>query len=241
MRNFIYYTVFVTGMATMGVEFSAERLVGATFGTSNLVWACIIGLILVFLALGNRIGGRWADRSPHPATMYVIIAWSGFSAGLVPLISRPVLRLAANAFDELSVAVLAGSFAAVFVLLAAPVILMGMVSPFALRLSVLDSRQAGRISGDLSFSATGGSFIGTFLPGLLLIPLIGTARTFLLFSACLVLMGLAGMTLYGAWKRALAHSWMLLVILGIFLFGLNSAQKASAGQVYETESAYNYI
>ncbi len=241
MRKFLYFTVFITGLATLGVEFSAERLVGATFGTSNLVWASIIGLILVFLAIGYRIGGRWADRSPLPATLYSIIAWSGFSAGIVPLISRPVLRLAADAFDALSVAVLAGSFAAVFVLLAAPVILMGMVSPFALRLSVVDSRMAGRISGDLSFSATAGSFIGTFLPGLLLVPWIGTARTFLLFSAILVLLGVGGLAAFVSWKRALAHSWMLVALLLVLLFGLGGGQKASAGQIYETESAYNYI
>lgn len=246
MRNafstqFVIITVFITGMSTMAVEFAAGRLAATSFGTSNLVWACIVGLILIFLAAGNWIGGRWADRSPHPATMFTIIAWSGFAAGLVPLLGRPVLRLAATAFDDLAIAILAGTFASIFVLLAAPIILMGMVSPFALRLSVLDSRQAGRTAGNLSASATAGSVVGTFLPDLILVSLIGTSRTFLLFSTILVLWGLAGMIFYGSYRRALAYCWMPVALVLILMFGLPGSQKNTPGQIFETESAYNYI
>ena len=85
---------------------AASRLLGNVFGTSNIVWASIIGLILIYLAAGYFLGGKWADRSGNEATFYKIIIWSAISTALVPLLSRPVLRLAANAFDELQLGIL---------------------------------------------------------------------------------------------------------------------------------------
>ena len=106
MKRYIYFAVFAAGMTTLAIELSAARLLGGVFGTSNLVWASIIGLILIYLTAGYIIGGRWADRSPNSKTMYTILAWGAFTAGMAPLISRPVLRMAADAFDQLQVGVL---------------------------------------------------------------------------------------------------------------------------------------
>src|SRR3990170_4433032 len=89
---YLALSVFAAGMTTLAVELSASRLLGNVFGTSNLVWANIIGLILVYLTAGYFIGGRWADRSPHARTFYQLLAWAAFTAGLVPLVARPVLR-----------------------------------------------------------------------------------------------------------------------------------------------------
>ena len=110
---FLYITVFTAGMTSLMVELSASRLLGNTFGTSNLVWACIIGLILIYLTLGYFVGGRLADRHPSPRLFYSILAWASLAVGLVPIISRPVLRISANAFDQLQLAVLFGSFVTV--------------------------------------------------------------------------------------------------------------------------------
>ena len=95
MRRYLYFSVFASGMTTLAVEISASRLLGNIFGTSNLVWASIIGLILIYLTVGYFLGGRWADRSPHQRTMYLIMAWGAFLIGLVPLAANPVLRVAA--------------------------------------------------------------------------------------------------------------------------------------------------
>ena len=106
MKYYLFFTVFCAGMTGLAIEFGASRLLGNTFGTSNLVWASIIGLILIYLTVGYFIGGYWADRSPKYQTMYGILAWAGFTAGLVPFIAKPVLRMAAGAFDQLQVGIL---------------------------------------------------------------------------------------------------------------------------------------
>ncbi|HNT22899.1 MAG TPA: fused MFS/spermidine synthase [Anaerolineales bacterium] len=241
MNRYLYFTVFVSGMTTLALEFAASRLLGSTFGTSNLVWACIIGLILIYLTAGYFIGGSWADRSPHKKTMYGILAWGAFTSGIVPFVARPVLRLAADAFDQLQVGVLLGSFTAVLVLFIVPITLLGTISPFAIRLAIRDSRQAGRVSGQIYAISTLGSFIGTFLPVLVLIPLVGTTLTILIFSGVLLLVALVGLWSAIGWKKTLP--WLLMPLVLVLLTALWAAGpiKQTDGQVYEAESAYNYI
>ncbi len=228
-------------MTTLAIELSASRLLGNIFGTSNLVWASIIGLILIYLTVGYFIGGRWADHSPYPATMYTVLIWGAFLAGLVPLPAHPVLLMAANAFDNLQVGVLFGSFVGVLVLFSLPVTLLGTISPFAIRLAIRSPAEAGTVSGRVYAISTLGSFVGTFLPVLLLIPSIGTARTFLVFSGFLTLVGLIGLWLTGGWRRVLPWVWMPIILAFLMVLGVGRGIKASAGQIYETESAYNYI
>jgi spermidine synthase len=228
-------------MTTLAVELAASRLLGNIFGTSNLVWASIIGLILIYLTAGYFIGGRWADRSPYPRRMYTIMAWGAFLIGLVPLASAPVLRLAAEAFDQLDVGVLLGSFVAVLLLFTIPITLLGTISPFAIRLAISRPAEAGTISGRIYAVSTLGSFLGTFLPVLVLIPVIGTTRTFLAFSLFLTVVALVGLGLSSGWRATLPWVWMPLVLLGLMALGIRGNIKATAGQIYETESAYNYI
>ncbi|HEX2698362.1 MAG TPA: fused MFS/spermidine synthase [Anaerolineales bacterium] len=241
MRKYLYFTVFISGMTTLAAELAASRLIGNVFGTSNLVWASIIGLILIYLTLGYFLGGRWADRWPDAARMYQVLAWGAFTLGVVPYITNPVLRFAASSFEGLDVAVLLGSFAAVLILFSVPVTLLGTISPFAIRLSVDDPKSAGVTSGSIYAISTLGSFIGTFLPVLVTIPTIGTRNTFLVFSLLLLFVALFGLGKYGNRKLLFQHLWMPIVLAILALISAGQSLKNSKGQIYETESAYNYI
>jgi len=233
-------SVFVAGMVTLALEISASRLLGNVFGTSNLVWANIIGMILVYLTVGYFVGGRWADRSPYPTTFYGLLAWAAFLAGVIPLVARPVLTAAVVAVEKLEAAIMVGSFLTILVLFSLPVVLLGCVSPFAIRLAIVDPGHAGRVSGRIYAISTLGAILGTFLPVLWLIPAVGTARTFLIFSLTLMAVALAGLWRVGG-RRVLRYAWMPVVLLGWSWLSLRQPIKNTAGQIYEDESAYNYI
>jgi predicted membrane-bound spermidine synthase len=240
-RRYLYFVVFICGMTSLAIELSASRLLGNVFGTSNIVWASIIGLILIYLTIGYYLGGKIADRKPDPALLYILIAWSALTTGLIPVIARPVLLAAANAFDQLQLAILFGSFSAVLILFLIPVTLLGIVSPFVIRLLICDQASAGEISGKVYAISTLGSFLGTFLPVLLFIPLIGTARTFFLFSVILLFVALIGIYQVRGFSGAMHWIWMAIVFVILLLIGLKGSIKNTSGQIYETESAYNYI
>lgn len=228
-------------MTALAVELSASRLLGNVFGSSNLVWASIIGLILIYLTLGYWLGGKLADKYPHPRCFYRILLWGSLTVGLVPMVSRPILRVTANAFDQFQMPILAGAFATVMVLFVIPVTLLGMVSPFALKLSLHDARDVGKTAGRLSAISTLGSFIGTFLPVIVLVPLIGTYRTFLVFSSVLMLVATVGFFVYVDVKSWLKYAWMPVVLVLLWLFGAQGPDKATQNLIFEGESAYNYI
>lgn len=231
-------------MTTLAVEMLASRLLGSVFGTSNLVWANVIGLMLLYLTVGYFVGGRWADRSPHFSTFYRILVWGAFLSALIPLAARPVLTGAANAVSNFDGALAIGSFGAVLVLFAIPITLLGTVSPFAIRLAVSDAASAGKTAGRIYAISTLGSLIGTFLPVVLLIPELGTFQTFLLFAAILY-----GIGMIGVWRvdgrRAFRLLWMPIVIAALSLIVMNGSPLRAAARdarlIYEDESAYNYI
>ncbi|MCZ7546397.1 MAG: fused MFS/spermidine synthase [Anaerolineae bacterium] len=242
-RRYLYLTVFTAGMTTLAVEFSASRLLGSVFGTSNLVWANIIGLILLYLTAGYFIGGRWADRSPYPTTFYRLIIWGAFLSGLAPLVARPVLHAAAGAVATLDAGVALGSFIAVLVLFSVPVTLLGCVSPFAIRLALRDVRDAGGTAGRMYAISTLGSLIGTFAPVLILIPAVGTMRTFLIFAALLMAVGFGGLVVAQR-RAALQLAWMpvaLAVLAWLALEGPFKPAPQGTALLYEDDSAYNYI
>jgi predicted membrane-bound spermidine synthase len=241
MKRYLLFTVFVSGMTTLAAELAAGRLIGNVFGTSNLVWASIIGLILIYLTLGYFLGGKWADKNPSAGAMYRILAWGAFTIGLVPYIAGPVLRSAATAFEALSVGIMAGSFIAVLILFSVPITLLGAISPFAIRLSVDDTSKAGQISGQIYAISTLGSFIGTFLPTLVTIPTIGTKLTFFVFGMFLLIVALIGLARFASQREMFKLIWMPVALALVAALSAGQALKTSAGQIYETESAYNYI
>ena len=194
-RALLLLVVFVGGMTSLGVELSAARLLDPFFGNSLIIWAVLIGMVLLYLTLGYYIGGKWADRQPYYRVLFQITAWAALIIGLIPFVARPVLLWSMRGFAEYNLGILAGSLLGVVVLFSVPVTLLGCVSPFAIRLS-LEERSvetSGNVAGGLYALSTIGSLIGTFLPVLILIPNIGTRNTFLLFSFTLVAISLVGL------------------------------------------------
>ncbi|MYE26578.1 MAG: spermine synthase [Chloroflexi bacterium] len=242
-KRYLYLIAFVSGMTTLAVELSASRLLGSVFGNSNLVWANVIGLMLLYLTAGYFLGGRLADRFPREDLLLKLIMWAAFLCGLIPLVARPIISRAAQAVFGAEAALALGSFIVILILFSVPVTLLGTVSPFVIRLAVTDIAFSGRVAGQVYAISTLGSILGAFLPVLLTIPQIGTTRTFLLFAGILFAIAFAG-HLRSSARAALPYACMP-ILLGLLVgtaTGSPLRQPApDASLKYEGESAYNYI
>ncbi|OQY47031.1 MAG: hypothetical protein B6242_05970 [Anaerolineaceae bacterium 4572_78] len=239
-NNYILLTVFISGMTTLGVELSAIRLIAPFFGTSDIIWANLIGLVLIYLSIGYFVGGRWADTDPRHSTFYQIIAWGAFLTGLIPFVAMPILRWSVEGFATFNAGILIGSFVAVLILFSIPMTLLGMASPFAIRLAVTNVGGTGKIAGSIYALSTLGSILGTFLPGLILIPNIGTRYTFLFFSIVLLIVAIGGL-LSQSKSYGVIYLCLMVILIILAIYFPNRPIKINERAVYETESRYNYI
>lgn len=248
--------VFVEGACSLAVEISASRLLSPYFGSSLFIWAILIGLVLLYLTLGYYLGGRLADRYPSFSVLYTLMVIAAFVIALIPVVARPIMALSQSAFATYSVGVFAGSLLGTILLFAIPIILLGCVSPFAIRLQVEQVGSSGSIAGKLYAISTVGSMVGTFLPALLLIPGIGTYRTFFTFAIALLLISILGLVCSNSsGASGLSFPRVSIRLLSILLLipmiwsslAIQGPIKPAYGSNYgarlltERESAYNYI
>ncbi len=185
--------VFLGGMSSLAVEMTAARLVAPFFGDSQFVWANLIGLTLIYLTAGYYLGGKLADCAPHPLALYRLTAFAAAAMGLIPLLATGVLGWTAQTFARAATDFSAGPFVAILLLFSIPVILLGCVSPFAIRLRLKAVGNAGSTAGRLYALSTLGSILGTFLPVFWLMPTYGTRATILMFAGLLMAISALGL------------------------------------------------
>ncbi|MCW2847481.1 MAG: Spermine synthase [Marmoricola sp.] len=236
-RLLLEIVVFCVGMASLGAEIAAARLMAPWFGASTIVWANTIATVLVALSIGYAIGGRLADRNPTMAGLARCVVAAAALLALVPFVSGPFLRQSTKAFSELSGGLFVGSLLGVGVLIAVPVLLLGMVSPYAVRLKVDQVADAGRVAGRLYAIGTIGSLTGTFLAALLLIPLVGTRRTFLIFALTLALTVVPA--LGRRWFVAAAVAAVIAVLIAVPV-GSTKTTTTAGKVIWERETEYQY-
>jgi spermidine synthase len=232
-RHRIEALAAVVGAASLGAEIAAARLLAPWFGASTIVWANTIATVLVALAAGYWIGGRLADRDPTIAGLSRVVLAAALLLAAVPFVAPPFLRVSVEALDTVQAGAFVGSLVAVLVLVAVPVLLLGTVAPYAIRLSVRDVSEAGTVSGRLYAISTIGSLVGTFASALLLIPLMGTRRTFLAFALALAL---AAVPALGR-RFALAPVGVALLLA----LPVGTVKATDGGRViWERETEYQY-
>ena len=228
--------VFVVGTGSLGAEIAAVRLLSPYFGASSVVWANTIGIVLVALSLGYWLGGRFADRHPHMRGLCLLALGAACLLAVVPFAADPLLDVAVDALDSISAGAFLGSLVAVLGLVAVPVLLLGAVSPYAIRLAVSKVEEAGEVAGRLYALSTAGSLVGTLVSALLLIPLVGTRRTFLVFSLAIALVAVAGLRPIRRYALAPAG----IVVAMALPVGALKAQTDTGRVIYETDTEYQY-
>ena len=225
--------VFAVGVASLGTEIAVARLMAPFFGASMVIWANTIAVILLALSVGYRYGGRLADRRPHERPLRSLVLIASLMLASVPLVAHPFLRLSVRAFDTFSIGAFAASLFGTLALVAVPVALLGAVSPWALRLRLRAVEGAGAVAGRLYAISTAGSLAGTFLSALVLVPAVGTQRTFLVLALIAAAAAAPGLGLRAAAVPAL--------IAAALALPPGTVKPAEHGRVLaEAETPYQY-
>jgi len=236
MRNgYIYLVVIVSGASVLALEILGTRILGPFYGVSLFLWSALITVTLAALSLGYAIGGRWADAGPRVRRLSVLLLLAGLWVVVVPWLSRPVLVVAAPFGLRLAVLV------AATILFFPPLTLLGMVSPYAIRLKASGIDVVGRTAGNLYAVSTVASVGAALLVGFFLIPKVGVVR--LTLGTGIVLIGTSLVGFAGGEKRYLRVFLAVLTVVAVVsaCAFLPAGHRAGEGVVAVEESSYGEV
>ena len=186
------------GAVVMALELLGARLLSVAYGGSLDVWAAMIAVTLLSLAVGYFVGGWLSDRRPRPALLYGVLIVAGALVVLCPY-TQPILKTCAGALGMRG-----GALASSAIIFSLPLALLGMTSPFIIRLLCHEAKGVGIRAGGVYALSTLGSVAGTLLTGLWLIPEFGTSAGFRLVALLVAATGAIGLTFALGWKGSVA-------------------------------------
>ncbi len=227
--------VFVSGGVLLSLEIIASRVLAPYFGNSIYVWGSLIGVFLSALSIGYASGGRLADRHPSPGVFAGIVFLAGLLTIPIPLIAAPVLESIALANVDLpQLKPLLGAVA----LFVVPSIVMGMVSPFAVRLRARAVGTMGQTAGNLYAISTVGSIVGTLATSFILINYLGVRALIHLLGFALLVMAVFG---WLAARRQLAAATGAALIVLLAAGVTRAASGGSSTLVFSRDTVYHRI
>lgn len=220
----------------MAIEMTASRMISTVYSGVNVVWAAIIGSILVYLAVGNWLGSRYIAKHATLTHLARLVLLAGIFTCLIPVLARPMLGLAAANIPEVNIPVVLVIFIGILFTLSLPMILLGMITPAALTMIRIAEPQKEE-AGTLLAASTSGSFLGTLLPIFFLIPQFGSTRSFLIIGVFLILLSLAGLS-----KKNQLGPHILPFLLPVLLWAFFPAKLLSSSQdLLSVESTYQLV
>ncbi len=228
-RVLLLLAPLVSGAAIMGLELVGLRLLAPRFGASTYVWGGLLGTIMAALAIGYLLGGALADRRPRQAWVFGLLVASAAWVAVDLLVTAPVLDAAERAGAAL------GPILATTALLGPPMLLLGSVSPFVVRLEGRLS-SLGVTAGRVFALSTAGSLAGTFVACFWWIPDYGSRHTLRIFAATLVALGFSGL----AWPRFRPARAGVALLAAAAPFVLPDP-PLPPGIVFAAESPYNTV
>jgi len=232
-------SVFVSGAVVMALELLGSRLLAPVFGSSIFVWGSLIGVVLAALSTGYYLGGKIADLRPDFQVLSIVIFLAGLFVIGLPALAPPL-------FDwvvKLSIGDRYSPLLATVALLGLPSVLLGMVSPFAIRLAAKSFEKLGKLSGNLYALSTLGSIVGTFLTVFVLIPEFGVNKIILSLGVTLLVVAF-----FGLGFRLKVFVLLLLLVLPLAAPYMVSRRLTVAAYtlalgdtIYETDTPYHHL
>jgi len=213
----------------MILELVGFRILAPALGTSIFIWTSLIGIILGAMSLGYYLGGKLADKNPNLKTFSNLIFIAGLFTFFILISKNIVLEI------SLLFGLKAGAVFAALVLFALPGVLLGAVSPYAVRLAIKKVENSGNTVGNLYAVSTFGSIVGTFLAGFYLIPNFGSTN--ILYGLAIMLM-LLSLSIYNKKERVIQATLGLFFLMGSSLV---SSAMTQNNFIVDKDSVYNHI
>ena len=219
----VLINAFIVGAVIMALEMIGSRFLTPYFGSSIYTWASIISTVLVALTVGYFAGGYFADKYPSASLLGYVILCSSFYMLFIPYLADAAFDGLYAFFADIRYSSLAGALIILFI----PLALLGVYSPFAIRLTLSFTHHSGKTSGYIYGISTFGSIIGTLGVTFYLIPLMGSRTITYILSLIAFLVGISFLLLPSPqpittsqesllWR--LSHSRSIRVIVISFLY-----------------------
>lgn len=175
--------VFLAGGALLSLEIASSRVMAPYFGSSLFVWGALIGVVLAGLSVGYWVGGIVADRRASAPVFVGVLGLSALLVLAIPFVDGWILDqvVAWNPGPRLNPVV------ATIAIFGAPSVVLGTVSPIAVKLLARSLERLGRTAGRLFAVSTAGSIAGTFATAFFLIPELGTDQLIATLAVVLLL------------------------------------------------------
>ncbi|MCU0639763.1 MAG: fused MFS/spermidine synthase [Candidatus Krumholzibacteria bacterium] len=185
-KTYLYVSISVSGASVLAVEILGTRIIGPFYGVDLFLWSALISVTLAALAAGYWLGGRWADRGPAMGRFSSLFVAAGLWLVLLPALRGTAMEIARPLPHR------AELLSAAAMLFFPPLAVLGMVSPYALKLRVRSVGEVGRSAGNLYAVSTLASVGAALLVGFVLVPNFGVKSLASAIGIILAATGAAG-------------------------------------------------
>jgi MFS family permease len=237
----VYLNAFIVGAVVMGFEMLGSRYLNPFFGSGIYTWAALISTVLAALTAGYFFGGWMADRNPRPSGLGWLIVLGSAYLAFIPLFADGMLELLSSVLGGLSDQrefERWGSIAGAMLLLFVPLALLGVYSPYAIRLTLRATQHSGTVAGRIYGISTLGSIFGTLFTTFYLIPAMGSRHITYMLSAIGVAAGLTFLVARPAGARRAAPAVAALLRAAAAL-GAPGAAQAEPARIALAQAAPN--
>jgi hypothetical protein len=186
----IYILAFCSGFCIMGIELLGGRILAPFFGSSVHIWGSIITVFMLSLSLGYLIGGKLSTKNANLNKYGAIFIIAGIAILPIATYAQPIMESIFVQIEDSRYGSLLASMALFFF----PTVILGMISPYSVRLLVTDKESSGQVAGVLYFTSTLGSALGTIITSFYMVLAFDVNDIVMSFSAVLVLLGLIAVT-----------------------------------------------
>ena len=157
LRITVLCVAFISGFAIMCVELLGGRILSPFFGSSVYVWGSIITVFMLSLSIGYLSGGKLSTRNPNPVTYSLFFVVAAIFIIPIVLFADAIMEQVFLLIEDPRYGSLVASIGLFFV----PTTILGMISPYSIRLLVQNQDHSGQVAGQLYFVSTLGSALGT--------------------------------------------------------------------------------